>query len=66
MNGILPGPLWLAIASAAAYDNTIENRTPPYKAKNVTVSGKTTDGQSEITVNGRKLTGDDQNMPNGG
>jgi len=65
MNGIMPGPLWLAIASAA-YDTTIENRTPPYKPKNVTVTGKTTDNQKEITVRGRKVTEDHRKKRNGG
>jgi hypothetical protein len=36
----MPGRLCLAIASAA-YDTTIENRTPHYKLKNDTVTGKT-------------------------
>jgi hypothetical protein len=42
MNGVMPGPLWLAIASAAKSDS-LENGTLDQHSKNDTVDGKMTD-----------------------
>lgn len=42
MNGIMPGPLWLAIASATN-STTVETRNPTHPAKNATVTGELTD-----------------------
>ena len=41
MNGILPGPLWLAVASAAS-TSSLENGNPTRPEKNATVSNETT------------------------
>ena len=49
MNGIMPGPLWLAIASAAN-GGSHENRNPTHPSKNATVPWKLSDVE-RITSN---------------
>jgi hypothetical protein len=47
MNGIVPGPLWLAIASSV--DNTPnENRTLTHPSENATVTGEMTESQEHL------------------
>jgi len=57
MNGIMPGPLWLAIASAAN-DTTIENRNPTHELKNDTVTGNMSGSQKKNIGGERKAHGD--------
>ena len=57
MNGIMPGPLFLAIVSAANNDS-LENRTLPYDSKNGTVAGKKNDSDRE-SMNRRSTAGTD-------
>ena len=52
MNGIMPGPMWLATASAA-YDTAIENRNPTHGLKNDTVTGKMTKNEEDVIDRGR-------------
>jgi hypothetical protein len=51
MNGIMPGPLWLAIASAAS-NSAVENRTLTHRSENATVAEKTIMQQDEISRSG--------------
>jgi hypothetical protein len=44
MNGIMPGPLWLAIASAVS-----ENRTLIHHSKSRNVTKKMVDSQKDVT-----------------
>jgi len=57
MNGIMPGPLWLSIASAVNGDPT-ENRTLTYPSKNATVTGVMTKNKEDITDRGRNFHAD--------
>ena len=57
MNGIMPGPLFLAIVSAANNDS-LENRTLPHDSKNGTVAGKK-NGSYRESMNRRSMTGTD-------
>ncbi len=52
MNGIMPGPLWLAIASSANSSLT-ENRTLTYQSKNATVTGEMAENQEDNTTGSR-------------
>ena len=52
MNGVMPGPLWLAIASGAS-NNLGENGTLTHPSKNATVTRKMTDRQNDTTDRGR-------------
>ena len=65
MNGIMPGPLWLAIASAEKGGSS-ENRTLNHYSENDTVTAKTANSQKGITVHGRKATGGQKRKRNGG
>ena len=60
MNGIIPGPLWLAIASAAS-NSAVENRTLTHRSENATVAKKTIMQQDEISRSGTS-TGHDGEM----
>jgi hypothetical protein len=51
MNGIMPGPLWLAIASAASTDS-LENGNPTRPARNANVSRETTLDNNHVLVAG--------------
>lgn len=53
MNGIMPGPLWLAIASATLND-TSENGTLNHHSQNATVARKNNDSDGESA--NRRLT----------
>jgi len=57
MNGIMPGPLWLAIASATN-GTPVENRNPTHPSKNATVTGKFSDIE--------RITSDPVTKGNGG
>lgn len=57
MNGIMPGPLWLAIVSAAN-STSLENGTPTHQAKNGNVARKKNDSDRE-SMNRRSMTGTD-------
>jgi hypothetical protein len=57
MNGIVPGPLWLAIASAATSDS-LENGTLTHHSKNDIVAGKRANRDNE-PMNRRVKTGAD-------
>lgn len=65
MNGIMPGPLWLAIASAVKNDSS-ENRFLNHCSGNDAVSEKPADTQTEIAVRGRKVTRGDERKGKGG
>ena len=62
MNGIMPGPLWLAIASSVKRDPT-ENRTFIHHSKNDTVTGKMAENQEDITGGGRNCSADGEVKP---
>lgn len=52
MNGIMPGPLWLSIASAVNGGPT-ENRTLTDSSKNDTVTGEMTKNKDDVIDRGR-------------
>lgn len=62
MNGIMPGPLWLAIASSVN-SAPIENRALTYPSKNANVTGKTAENQEDITGGGRNCSADGDAKP---
>ena len=62
MNGITPGPLWLAIASSVSSAQT-ENRTLIRHSKNDTVTGEMAENQEDITGGGRNCSADGDVKP---
>ena len=62
MNGILPGPLWLAIASSVNRTPT-ENRTLTYPSENATVTGVMTKNQEHLTNRERSGLADGAGEP---
>ena len=48
MNGVMPGPLWLAIASAIN-NTSVETGTLTHPSKNATVTEKMTDSQRDVS-----------------
>ncbi|MEJ2582700.1 MAG: hypothetical protein P8127_13855 [Acidobacteriota bacterium] len=57
MNGIVPGPLWLVIASATN-GSSVENRTLTHHSKNGTVTGNKNDSDRE-SIKRLPVTGTD-------
>ena len=62
MNGILPGPLWLAIASSVN-SSPVENGTLTRTSKNATVNGEMTEHQGQLTDYGRNSRVDGPGEP---
>ena len=58
MNGVMPGPLWLAIASAGNSPST-SSGNPGHHSISDTVAGKKTENQKNITNRQPKGDGDD-------
>ena len=52
MNGIVPGPLWLAIASSVNSAPT-ENGTPTYPSEGAAVNRKMAESEEHLTDRGR-------------
>jgi hypothetical protein len=57
MNGIVPGPLWLMVASAVS-QSSLENGTLIHHSKNDTVAGKRAE-RDDASTNCRAKTGVD-------
>ena len=57
MNGVMPGPLWLAIASAAN-SASLENGTLTHQSNNGTVARKKNDSNRD-SMDRRSMTGTD-------
>ena len=58
MNGVMPGPLWLAIASAANRPST-SSGIPAHQPISDTVAGKKGENQESIASRQPKSDGDD-------
>ena len=62
MNGVMPGPLWLAIASAAKHDS-LDNRTLTYPSGNATFTGNMSDIQRQVSTLEAKARGSGESEP---